>query len=180
MASRALINLAWRSARAIGAAGVQNGYNYYGDTTTSLLVSRLTYKILWPILARFISAVMCRGARFVKGFIGGGGINSGQLLDEDFPPLTVPYSATTSDTNGTLSYGTIDVGYSLIRQPNIRLGPFSRDIGHWNKQSQQVGHANQQRCFQLPAGVAASFALVDGTRPVEPPPLRCYRRCNAR
>ena len=141
----------------------QNGYNYYGDTTTSLLVSRLTYKNLMANSGEVYFRGDVSWGGFVKGFIGGGGINSGQLLDEDFPPLTVPYSATTSDTNGTLSYGTIDVGYSLIRQPNIRLGPFV-GYGRWNESitasgCTQIG-GNPDIC--QPA-VPTSFALVNET-----------------
>ena len=138
-------------------------------TTTTAIPPRRSWSpgsptiISRPILARFISAVMCRGADSSKGFIGAGGINGGQLLDEDFPPLTVPYSATTSDTNGTLSYGIIDVGYSLIRQPNFRLGPFV-GYGRWNEfitasGCTQIG-GNPDIC--QPA-VPTSFALVNET-----------------
>jgi len=56
--------------------------------------------------------------------IGVGSIASGRLLDEDFPPVTFPYSETSSTTNGSLSYGTVDLGYAIVRQPNIRFGGF--------------------------------------------------------
>jgi hypothetical protein len=110
----------------------RNGYNYYGDTTTSLLVSRLTYDQLTANSGELYFRGDIPLGFFLKGFIGGGSIGNGKLLDEDFPPLTVPYSETTSAASGTLSYGTIDLGYSLIRQPSFRFGPFV-GYGRWNE-----------------------------------------------
>jgi hypothetical protein len=55
----------------------------------------------------------------------------GRLIDEDFPPLTLPYSETSSATSGNLSYGAIDVGYSVVRQPSFRLVGFV-GYGRWN------------------------------------------------
>src|SRR5262249_39211569 len=108
------------------------GYNYYGDTTTSLLVSRLTYDQLTANAGEVYFRGDVNWGFFVKGFIGAGGIAGGKLLDEDLPPLTVPYSETSSTVSGNLSYGTIDVGYSVIRQPSFRLGGFA-GYGRWNE-----------------------------------------------
>jgi len=108
------------------------GYNYYGDTTTSLLVSRLTYDQLSASAGELYARGDTPWGIFVKGYVGGGSISAGRLRDEDFPPLTVPYSDTSSTTSGTLSYGTIDLGYSVIRQPNFRLGGYV-GYGRWNE-----------------------------------------------
>src|SRR5262249_33570359 len=79
-------------------------------------------------------------------------------LDEDFPPMTVPYSETSSSTSATLSYGAVDVGYSVIRQPSFRMGGFV-GYGRWNEAITASGCAqlasNQDTCqpFPLPASV---------------------------
>ena len=110
----------------------RNGYDYYADTTSALMVSRLTY----DKLAASSGELYFRGdvpwGLFVKGVVGAGRSSGGNLLDEDFPPGIVPYSATTSSADATLSYGTIDLGYSVIRQPSFRLGMFA-GYGRWNE-----------------------------------------------
>jgi hypothetical protein len=116
----------------------RNGYNYFGDDTTSLLVSRLTYKNLMANSGEIYFRGDAPWGVFVKGFIGQGNTIGGQLLDEDFSPFTLPYSATTSDTTGKLGYGTIDVGYSLIRQTNVRFGAFF-GYGRWNESTTASG-----------------------------------------
>jgi hypothetical protein len=76
---------------------------------------------------------------FVKGFLGMGGNDGGKLIDEDFPPLTVPYSRTVSiQREGALRYADIDVGYSFYNSglgyggvndglpvPRLKLGGFA-------------------------------------------------------
>src|SRR5262249_25298999 len=89
------------------------GYNLYRDTTTAFLVSRLTY----DQLTANSGEVYLRGDTpwgiFIKGYIGGGSIAGGGLVDEDFPFPGFPYSRTSSAVSGNLSYGTVDLGYSL-------------------------------------------------------------------
>jgi len=88
------------------------GYGYYGDTTTSLLVSRLTYDQLTANSGEIYARGDTPWGIFIKGFAGLGAIAGGRLIDEDFPPVTFPYSETSSTTSGSLSYGTVDLGYS--------------------------------------------------------------------
>ena len=108
------------------------GYNYYADTTTSLMVSRLTYDQLNASSGELYARGDTPWGIFIKGFVGGGSISGGRLLDEDFPFPGFPYSETTSVAAGTLSYGTVDLGYSVIRQPSFRLGGFI-GYGRWNE-----------------------------------------------
>jgi hypothetical protein len=62
---------------------------------------------------------------FVKGMVGGGGLWNGNLTDEDFPPVTDPYSSTHSkQDNGSLVYGTIDAGFKIIRGGDFHVGAF--------------------------------------------------------
>jgi hypothetical protein len=91
----------------------QTSYDLF-DSTNSFLVSRLTYDDLDGHSGEaFFRADHTKGF-FVKGYIGGGVVNSGKLIDEDFPPLTDPLSRTTSDQDdGNLYYGSVDVGYTF-------------------------------------------------------------------
>jgi hypothetical protein len=140
------------------------GYNYYGDTTSSFLVSRLTYDQLTANSGELYFRGDASWGLFVKGVIGAGSVSGGRLLDEDFPPLTAPYSETTSAASGTLSYGSIDLGYSLVRQPGFRLGGFV-GYGRWNESVTASGCAqiagNPYICQPFP--VPTSVALVNET-----------------
>src|SRR6516165_3846416 len=53
------------------------GYNYYGDTTTSLLVSRLTYEQLTANSGELYFRGDTSWGLFLKGFIGAGAVGSG-------------------------------------------------------------------------------------------------------
>jgi len=63
---------------------------------------------------------------FLKGFVGGGKLLSGNLHDEDWLIFnnSVPYSNTVSTVNGDLAYATFDVGYSVFRGPSANVGGF--------------------------------------------------------
>jgi hypothetical protein len=108
------------------------GYNYYGDTTDSLLVSRLTYDKLTANSGELYFRGDIAWGLFVKGTIGAGSIGGGNLYDEDFPPGIAPYSKTSSDTSGSLNFGNIDVGYSFVHVPQARLGAFV-GYGRWQE-----------------------------------------------
>jgi hypothetical protein len=103
-------------------SSAKNGYNYYADTTGSLLVSRLTYQGMTANSGegyfRLDGSNGPLTGFFLKGYIGGGSISNGNLIDEDFlllPPLgPPPYSNTTSSLSGSLGYASIDLGYSLF------------------------------------------------------------------
>jgi len=61
---------------------------------------------------------------FVKGFLGGASISGGNLQDEDFPPVIVPYSSTNSaQGDGNLRYAAIDAGWGW-RSQEYRFGFF--------------------------------------------------------
>jgi hypothetical protein len=61
----------------------------------------------------------------IRGYVGGGSIGGGTLIDEDFSPGVSPYSSTTSaQRGGTLGYASIDLGYNVISAPTGKLGAF--------------------------------------------------------
>ena len=142
----------------------RNGYNYYADTTSTLLVSRLTYGQLTASSGEAYFRGDAPWGIFIKGFIGAGSIGGGRLIDEDFPPFLVPYSETSSGASGTLSYGTIDFGYSLVRQPSFRLGAFF-GYTRWNESITASGctqiATNLDVCMPVP--LPASIPVVNET-----------------
>src|ERR1700694_2919197 len=84
------------------------------DTTGSLLVSRLTYENLTGVSAEGYCRADHRSGAFVRGYIGGGSVIGGKMNDEDFPPVTVPFSNTRQrHKDGDLTYGSIDIGYTF-------------------------------------------------------------------
>jgi outer membrane protease len=95
------------------------------DTTGSLLVSRLTYEKLGMHSGEAFLRGDHSNGMFLKGYVGAGGIISGNLQDEDFVPATIPYSSTNSaQKNGSLVYGSLDVGYKIVRGGDFNIGAF--------------------------------------------------------
>jgi hypothetical protein len=89
------------------------------------LVSRLTYNDFMINAGEFDWRVAFSSGWFIKGYIGGGSATQGKLQDEDFPPVITPYSSTTSNENsGFIGYGSVDVGYDVIRGGDFRVGAF--------------------------------------------------------
>ena len=130
-------------------------------------MSRLTYDQLTASSGEFYFRGDIPWGLFVKGFIGGGSVGGGRLTDEDFPPLTVPYSETTSAAAGNLNYGVIDLGYSIFRQPSFRLGGF---VGYsrWDEAITASGctqlASNQDICQpSVPGSVALISEQTPGT-----------------
>jgi opacity protein-like surface antigen/outer membrane protease len=89
------------------------------------LVSRLTYKNT-ANTGEFFGRIDTPMKFFLKGNIGGGGINSGHMNDEDWLlSLFIPYSNTISDkVTGPLFFFTTDVGYDFLRGPGYKVGGF--------------------------------------------------------
>lgn len=97
----------------------------YGSIPEAGMVSRLTYENYVSNSAEAFWRLGHYNGVFIKGYFGGGSINGGRLIDEDFPPVTVPYSSTNlNQKNGTLNYFSADLGYDLIQQEFWRLGGF--------------------------------------------------------
>jgi outer membrane protease len=96
------------------------------DTSGAVLVSRLTYGDFAIFTGEGVARFDFNNGWFIKGYGGGGGLFSGTLKDEDFPPAIIPYSATSSTQKfGSLTYGSIDAGVSFARGPDFRIGAFA-------------------------------------------------------
>jgi hypothetical protein len=96
------------------------------DDTGSLLISRLTYGDLSIFAGEAYGRFDYSSGWFVKGYVGGGGFRNGNLRDEDFPPVIAPYSSTFSvEENGAPIYGSIDLGFDLLRGGDFRIGAFA-------------------------------------------------------
>jgi opacity protein-like surface antigen len=95
-------------------------------STPQILESRLTYNGLTGSTGEYFQRIDSPFNVFVKGNIGLGIINGGQLNDEDWGIFdSVSYSNTLSSTNnGKLGYGTIDVGYDALSGYGYKVGAF--------------------------------------------------------
>jgi opacity protein-like surface antigen len=117
------------------------------QTQPGLLGSRLTYDSS-AATGELFARVDSSSNVFVKGFIGGGEILSGNMHDEDWLLIdqvtlkTVPYSNTQSNVTGDLAYGTFDVGYSVFRGPSANVGGF---VGFNYYQENKSAHG----CIQI-------------------------------
>lgn len=120
-----------------------------------IMVSRLTYDNLSANAAEGFWKLGHQNGLYLKGYFGGGSINGGQLIDEDFPPGISPYSRTISpQKNGALSYFNTDLGYNLFTTPNWRLGGF---VGYhyWQEQVDNFG------CTQTANGPICVSPIAD-------------------
>jgi len=100
------------------------GKDLYG-VTRDTLVSRLTYDGLQSHSLEAYARVDHSSGLFWKGYAGGGLLTGGSLRDEDFPPLTTPYSSTNSTLqNQSLGYINVDVGGAILRGTDFRFDGF--------------------------------------------------------
>ncbi|MGB8277764.1 MAG: outer membrane beta-barrel protein [Methylovirgula sp.] len=90
----------------------------------NILASRLQYNDLNGYTGEVFARVDHSSGVFVKGFLGAGGITSGNMNDEDFP-AGIAYSNTLQSNNsGNIGYATIDLGYSFLTAPGAKVGAF--------------------------------------------------------
>jgi len=96
------------------------------DDTGALTVSRLGYDGFSIFTAEGFARFDLSSGWFLKGYAGGGALLGGQLKDEDFPPVVAPYSATLSPIkNSSMSYGSADLGFKLVRGGDFYIGAFA-------------------------------------------------------
>ena len=90
------------------------------------IVSRLTYDGLTSHSFEAFGKIALPSNLFIKGYAGISGLSKGSLNDEDFPPLTAPYSSTmSSQSGGRLGYMTADLGYGFAVNPATQISLFA-------------------------------------------------------
>lgn len=121
------------------------------------LLSRLTYNSK-ATSGELFGRIDTASNVVIKGFVGGGKINNGNMYDEDWMIAEgqVPYSATLSDTmTGSIAYVTADIGYDFIRDD---AGKFSAFIGYNYMRDDKLAKG----CAQL-AGTAICNPTIPST-----------------
>jgi hypothetical protein len=127
-------------------------------------LSRLTYENMETHNGELFGRLDSPYNLFVKGFLGGGGITSGNMHDEDwFVFNTTSGSGLYSNTNspsvtGNTKYGTIDFGYDWLRGPGFKSGIF---VGYNYFQENPKAWG----CVQLAAPLVCSGLGDDPQRP---------------
>ena len=106
-------------------------YQGANGATHDVLVSRLTYDHMPGHSGEVVARLDSPFNVFAKGFVGGGIISGGTLVDEDWGIGTntdgtdpESYSNTQSGLSGSFSYLTADLGYNLVRGPDHKVGLF--------------------------------------------------------
>lgn len=109
----------------VGWSGGKFAKNLWDYTNKSQLNSRLTWEGQDGLALETFARLDHTSGVFAKGLIGGVGISSSKMSDEDFPPGISPYSKTTDTTkNGRDLYATVDLGYNFLSNNNGKLGAF--------------------------------------------------------
>jgi outer membrane protease len=142
-------------------AGARYWYSSGTEKNTSgtgSLVSQLTYSNLTGQSGEFFARVDTPWRVFVKGYAGSGAVTSGKSTDEDWGVDTqnrTGFQVADGSMSGWLNYAAGDVGYSVLRDWNYKLGPF---VGY----SYFRQNINTYGCnFSVPAGqLCATNAVV--------------------
>ncbi|MGY4426411.1 opacity protein-like surface antigen [Bradyrhizobium sp. JR6.1] len=91
----------------------------------SILISRLTYHGLDGLSGELFGRLDSPWGIFLKGNIGLGRFNKGNMNDEDWSMREGAYSNTVSgQANGNFTYYTADAGYDFLRGTNYKVGGF--------------------------------------------------------
>jgi opacity protein-like surface antigen/outer membrane protease len=102
-------------------------YQGANGATHDVLVSRLTYDHMPGHSGEVFGRLDSPFNVFAKGFVGGGVISGGTMVDEDWGhggAEPESYSNTQSGLSGSFSYLTADLGYNLLRAPDHKVGAF--------------------------------------------------------
>ncbi|WGD50864.1 outer membrane beta-barrel protein [Bradyrhizobium sp. CB1650] len=139
---------------------------YQWDSGGSDLVSRLSYHGLDGISGELFERVDSPWGIFLKGNIGVGRFNTGNMNDEDWglrPPYAsappIAYVNTISgQANGRFTYYTADAGYNFLRGSTYKVGGFM-GWSYYGQKSDSIG------CVQI-AAPKAHPCLAPGDRRV--------------
>jgi hypothetical protein len=130
------------------------------DNTGGLLISRLTYDDLTAHSGEIFFRGQHASGLFLKGYVGVGTIGGGSLTDEDFPPVVVPYSNTTSSQDGgSLGLANIDVGAIVWQGKGAQVGAF---IGYhyWQEKYDAFGCRQNATSLICAPAIPTSVAVI--------------------
>ncbi|WP_271519401.1 outer membrane beta-barrel protein [Bradyrhizobium sp. CCBAU 53380] len=121
----------------------------------SILLSRLTYHGLDGLSGELFGRVDSPWGVFLKGNIGLGRFEKGNMNDEDWAGRTY-FNTTSGQTNGRFTYYTADAGYDFLRTANYKVGGF---IGwtYYEQSSDTTG------CVQIGNPMAPCLSPGDDT-----------------
>ena len=106
-------------------SGGRKQFDLFAPQPPNQLNSRLTFQNVVGQSAEAFARLDHRNGMFLKGNFGLGDQVKGQFYDEDFPPGLVPYSNTvSSQRDGRMLYGSLDVGHEVIASPAGDLGAY--------------------------------------------------------
>lgn len=109
----------------IGWSGGKFSKDLWSSTRTSQFNSRLIWGGQNGVALETFTHLNHTSGFFAQGILGGVGLSTSSMSDEDFPPMMSPYSKTKSQTeNGRDLYATVDLGYHFLVSPNGMLGAF--------------------------------------------------------
>jgi opacity protein-like surface antigen len=118
---------------------IEGGARYWYSTsnfqssngsTPNTLVSNLSYNGMTGHSGEIFGRVDSPYSLFAKGFVGAGITTSGTMYDEDWglsqmlASVPTGYQVTQSDIGGTFNYLTADIGYSIWRAADHKVGFF--------------------------------------------------------
>ncbi|MCP3392184.1 outer membrane beta-barrel protein [Bradyrhizobium sp. CCGB12] len=125
------------------------------DVGRSDLISRLTYHRLDGISGELFERLDSPWGIFLKGNIGFGRFNNGNMNDEDWGVDPLAYRNTRSgQANGRFTYYTADAGYDFLRGSTFKVGGFM-GWSYYGQKSDTIG------CVQIASPYAACLAPGD-------------------
>jgi opacity protein-like surface antigen len=110
-------------------SGGRKQYDLFDPETANQLNSRLAFQNVVGQAAEAFARLDHRNGMFLKGNFGLGDQVKGQFYDEDFAPVAFgfggPYTNTVStQRDGRMLYGSLDVGHGVIASPAGDLGAY--------------------------------------------------------
>ncbi len=136
---------------------------YQWDSGSHDLISRLTYHGLDGISGELFERVDSPWGIFLKGNIGFGRFNNGDMNDEDWGladtygrPRNAYVNTISGQANGRFTYYTADAGYNFLRGGTYKVGGFM-GWSYYGQKSDTIG------CVQI-ASPKSAPCLVPGDR----------------
>jgi len=101
-------------------------FDLYDPFSPTSQISRLIYSGTIGLSTEGFVTAQAPNGFFLAGELGVGAGFGGTLVDEDFPPYVVPYTATVSDLHDVrLGYGALDLGWEIVDRERVSIAAFA-------------------------------------------------------